>query len=110
MGSRPNEKLNKAFFAGGPFAKIGQTTNWAGRTTLSSGSSSVTVSTALVNSDSLILKCSEVASVGVGANSGGAILVNSIVSATSFAFARATGTAAPWDETVMWMLIRTSQV
>ncbi len=79
---------------------------FAGRTTLASGSSSVTVSTAMVNSNSIILAMSEVGS--VGANSGGALVVNSIVSGTSFALARSTANAVAWDDTVMWLLLRTT--
>jgi len=106
---RPNEKLNKAFYTGPGFTRIGQANAWAGRTTLNSGSATVTVSTTMVSSDDIIRYGSSVSSVGVGANSGGAIVVNSIISATSFAFARATGTAVPWDEIIMWELVRTSQ-
>ena len=47
-------------------------------------------------------------SVGLAASSGGAIVVNSIVDGVSFAFARSMGFAVPWDETIMWELMRTS--
>lgn len=83
-------------------------TLFAGRTVLASGSSSVTVSTAAVNSDSIIMLTSQVGSAGVGVNSGGAIGVNSIVSGTSFAITRMTGIAVDWDDTVMWHLIQRS--
>ena len=85
-----------------------ETNPWAGRTTLASGSATVTVSTAIVQSDSIIQFATEVGTVGVGANSGANVVVNSIVDAISFAFARATGIAVDWDETVMWQLLRTS--
>lgn len=81
---------------------------YAGRTALASGSSSVTVSTAVVNSDSIILMGTQVGSAAAAHNSGSNIVVNSIVSGASFAFARATGTAVPWDETVMWEICRRS--
>lgn len=81
---------------------------WIGRTTLSSGSAAVTVTTAHAASDMVVKYGSVVGSVGVGANSGGAIVVNSVVAGTSFAFARATGVAVPWDEVIMWELVRLS--
>ena len=107
--ARPNEKLSKGFTAGTGFTKIGQANAWAGLTTLSSGSATVTVSTTMVRSDCIVRMGSSVASVGLGANSGGAIVVNSIVDSVSFAFVRATAIANPWDEVVMWELVRTSQ-
>lgn len=82
---------------------------FGGRTTINSGSASVTVSTTNVKSDSIILGTVEVGSVGVLVNSGGGqIVVNSIVQGTSFAFARADGDAVSWDDTIMWMLMNTS--
>jgi hypothetical protein len=89
-----------------PMSENRVTEPFVGRTTIDSGSTSVTVSTALVQADSLILKTVEVGSVGLAANSGGGIVVNSIVAGVSFAFARPTGVAVPWDDTVMWELIK----
>ncbi len=86
----------------------GEENPWAGRTVLASGSASVTVSTALIQSDSIVRYGTQPNSVGVAANSGGAVVVNSIVDSVSFAFARATGVAVPWDEAVMWEVLRTS--
>ncbi len=106
--ARPAEKLSKYFAAGPSYTRIGQANAWAGRTTVASGTATVTVSTTMITSDCIIRQASSVASVGVGANSGGAIVVNSIVDAVSFAFVRATAVAAPWDEIVMWELVRTS--
>lgn len=81
----------------------------AGYTTLSSGSASVTVSTTAINSDSLVMHASKPGSIGVVVSSGDPrIVVNSVVSAVSFALARADGSTAPWDETVMWELKLTS--
>lgn len=107
---RPIEQLSGAHFLYPPLTdtrSVGDA--HAGRTTLSSGSASVTVSTNRVGSDSVILKTAEVASVGVGANSGGGIVVNSIVDGVSFAFAQATGVAVPWDTTVMWLMINDAE-
>ena len=86
----------------------GEANPWAGRTALNSGSAAVTVSTALVQSDSIIRYGTLPSSLGVAANSGGAIVVNGIVDGVSFDLARATGVAVPWDETIMWELVRTS--
>lgn len=108
MGSKPNEVLEKAFFQGGPFTRTQSADGWADRTTLTSGSASVTVSTALVNSDSIFWMATVPTSVGV--NSGGGIVVSSIVSGKSFAFARAEGQGVGWNEVITWTLIRTSQV
>jgi hypothetical protein len=47
-------------------------------------------------------------SVGIGHNSGGNIVVNSIVHRTSFAFARATGGGVPWGEVIAWEIMETS--
>ncbi len=109
MGTNPLSQLFRPLLRGPMLSRTsGETNPWAGRTNVPSGSATVTVSTALVNSDSIIRFGTEVTSVGVGANSGGAVVVNSIVSGVSFAFARATAVAAPWDETVMWELVKTS--
>ncbi len=80
---------------------------WAGRTTLNSGSATVTVSTSIVQSDSII-------QYGVEANtrqdSGVAspIEVMSIQDAVSFAFGTAGGETIARDTTIMWWLMRTS--
>lgn len=79
---------------------------FAGLTTINSGSSSVTVSTAVVTSGSLIMYGTNPSS--IGPNSGGGIAVSSVVDGVSFAFARPTGNAVAWDETVMWEIVRTS--
>ena len=81
---------------------------WAGLTTLNSGSATITVSTSAVQSDSIFRMATSPGSLGVAANSGGAIVVSSIVDQVSFALATMTGVALPWDTTVMWELMRTS--
>jgi hypothetical protein len=94
----------------GPMRTIttGEENPWAGRTVLASGSATITVSTAAIQSDSIVRYGTLPSSLGVAANSGGTIVVSSIVDGVSFALARATGVAVPWDETVMWELVRTS--
>lgn len=79
---------------------------FVGRTTLSSGSATVTVSTALVQSDSILWATENPGSVDVAAASGGAVVVNSIVDGVSFALARQYGVSAPWDSTIYWTLFR----
>ena len=81
---------------------------WAGRTTLNSGSATVVVSTSAVQSDDIFKIAENPGSLGVAANSGGPIVVNSIVQNVSFIFGRSTGVAVPWDTTIMWELLRTS--
>ena len=80
---------------------------WAGRTTLNSGSATVTVSTTTIKSDSII-------QYGVEANTrqdsgvGAAIEVMSIAEGVSFAFGTAGGETIARDTTIMWSLMRTS--
>lgn len=94
-------------YLGGPSSGVGR---YQGFTTLASGSSSVTVSTAVVRSADFIRYGTRVSSVGVATTSGGGVVVNanSIVGGVSFAFARATGTAVGWDETIMWEIVKRS--
>lgn len=81
---------------------------FAGRTTLSSGQASVTISTTLVQSGkSFFMGFSEVGTVGIAANSGGPVVVNSVVDGVSFALARQFGAAVGWDEHVTWFMLRT---
>ena len=80
---------------------------WAGRTTLNSGSATVTVSTTTIKSDSII-------KYGVEANTrqesgvGAPIEVMSIQEAVSFAFGFAGGETVARDTTIMWWLMNTS--
>lgn len=79
---------------------------FAGRTTLNSGTATVVVSTAVVNSDSFF-RLAEVGVPGVGSNSGGHVVINSIVSGVCFTLARATGVASPVNATISWEIVRT---
>ena len=81
---------------------------FGGRTTIGSAQVSVTVSCAYVGSDSLIFPALEVGSVGLAVQTGGGIAVNSIVDGISFALARPTGVGVPWNDVVMWTMIRGS--
>lgn len=80
-----------------------------GRTSVASGDVSVTVSTALVNSDSIILATMQ-SDTRQNSGAAGPIEVSSIRSGISFDFAMADGVAArDAATTVMWALIRTTQ-
>lgn len=110
MPGRPLETLYGASLQGPPITKTTTPGNWAGRTTLSSGSTVVTISTAVINSDSLVLAAVvNVASIGTVVTSYAAgVVVNSIVSGVSFAVAAAPAIAYPADRTIAWMIWRTS--
>lgn len=84
-----------------------RTDPYAGRTTISSGDVTATVSTALVNSDSIITYGVELEVNSPSVNSGGFVSVVSIASGVSFAFAWATGVAVGQDTVIMWRLTYT---
>lgn len=108
MPGRPLEQLYGTHLKGPPTTQTTTPGNWAGKTTLNSGSTSVTVSTAVVNSDSLIFLGTNPASIGAVVASYGGVVVNSIVSGVSFALAAAPAIARPFDDKVSWMIWRTS--
>lgn len=85
-------------------------TAWFGRVTINSGSVNAVYSSTLIQSGKgIILQGMTLpASLGVAANSGGRIVVASLVNAVSLTFARETGVAAPWDEVIPFMIIRGS--
>ena len=105
----PLELLNRALAKGPLMVPTTAGRNqFAGRTALASGTASVTVSTAIVNSDSLIFHAFQVTSTSVA--SGGvsvALVVNSIVSGISFAFATQDGIGRTPGGTIMWEIRRT---
>ena len=80
---------------------------WAGRTVLGIGNATVTVSTSVVQSDSIIqygVEANTLQSSGVGAP----IEVMSIQDGVSFAFGFSGGESLTRDTTIMWSLMRTS--
>lgn len=82
---------------------------FANRTTIQSGTASVTVSASLVKSDSIIRVSAQVSSPAAAVvQSGGFLAVNSLVDGTSFAIAWASGQAVDQDVTAMWEIVRTS--
>lgn len=103
------EVLFAPLFKGAPvFTKalditLGGTNPFANRTAVGSGLVSVTVSTNVVNSDSLIFTGVQ-ASV-VASSDAGAFDVTSVVPGVSFCFTRNNGVAAPFPATVMWMIV-----
>ncbi len=106
--ARPLELLWRAFFRGPPFTlAASHQYQFAGRTTLSSGSATVVVSTSVVKSDSIILRTPES---NTRQSSGVAqpIEVMSIADGSHFTFGTADGQALARDTTIMWMLLNTS--
>ena len=107
----PIEALFRPFFRGPAtltMAGSASAKQFAGRTALASGTASKTVSTAVVNSDSIITLALEVSSTSVA--SGGVptyLVVNSIVSSVSFAITTQDGIGRSGG-TIMWELRRTS--
>ncbi len=81
---------------------------FAGLTLIASGSATVTVSTAVVQSGQLIWCAAQLgADPGTIQNSGGGIACMSIVDNVSFELVRPAGTALNHDETIMWEIRKT---
>lgn len=104
MWTTPIELLRRAFFKGAAVVDASSSAfQFAGRTTLSSGSATVTVSTNQVNSDSLIQLTLQSASV----NSGG-LCVRSINPGNHFILGWADGGTRAFDVVAMWELKKAS--
>lgn len=104
---KPLELLWGALFKAPPtFPFTGSRYDFAGLTVIPSGSVAKTVSNQNVGSGMFVLFGTQPGSVGVGANSGGHVVVNSVVDGISMSLSRANGVAAPWDETVMWVIAK----
>ncbi len=107
--NNPLELLFRPHLRGPFFTRSTSASNqWAGRTTLNSGDTTVVVSTALVNSNSVIMY-------GIDGNAGlqssgvsHAIEVTSISSGNHFTFATAGGESAERNTVIMWQLTRVS--
>jgi hypothetical protein len=80
---------------------------FAGRTIIASGGTSVAVLTTAVHSDSIIRYGVQVGSMSTVASAVGHIVVNSIVDGTSFMFARHNAYPSKWDDTIMWEIVKT---
>jgi hypothetical protein len=81
---------------------------FAGRTTINSGTAFVTISTQMVNSDSIILHGFAVQTTVASGSGGPATCVSSIVSGVSFALGYTDGVQRGPGGTFMWELRRTS--
>lgn len=109
MGKQPAEVLYAPKHMGPRITQAqSHAHQWAGRTTLNSGSASVAVGTTAVKSDSIILFNTQVSSINVSANSGGFLAVNSVIEGTGFTFAWASGSAIQYDVTIMWEIMNTT--
>lgn len=112
MARRPLELLRRPARFGYEQVKVATGAKaWCGRTTLGSGSSSVTVSTAMVTSDCIWRGPNEISpgSAGVLIGSGAMhVVINSVVQGVSFAIARACGVGAPWSSSISWEIVRVS--
>jgi len=73
-----------------------------GVASIASGGATQTVSTTAVTSDAVIFVTSQPSSLSVGMNSGGAVVVSSLVDGVSFAVAAATGVGYPYGVSVNW--------
>lgn len=112
MGQHTLNKVARFFQHGPRYLKGGGSfkgTQFAGRTTLASGSASVTVSTPAIGSDAVVMWGTQVSSITGGLSSGGGgVVVNSVVHARSFAFAWQGGIGIPQDVVVMWEILKRS--
>ena len=106
----PIELLRRALFTGPGMVRTTAGPNqFAGLTALASGTATATVSTTVVNSDSIILHAFQANSTSVASGAAGVDLcVNSIVSGVSFAFANQDGIGRAPGGTIMWEIRRVS--
>lgn len=81
---------------------------YAGRTTLASGSATVTVSTTVVNSDSIVWMGLAAPGTNVASGQFKAIEVKSIDAGNAFVLGTADGVAMARDTVVMWTIVHTS--
>ena len=106
----PSEVFNifdNLLFRGPPVIKTQSGSNqFAGRIILNSGSLTVTVSTFVVNSDSLIFYNLEVNTDQT--SPAAVVVVRSISSGNFFTFGTASGAAMQRDLTIMWNIFRAS--
>ena len=108
MARNPLEMLRRGFLTGPMVTKAQSASNqFAGRTTLNSGSATVAVSCSTVKSDSIIqygIHSDTRQDSGVGSP----IEVMSIIDGSGFAFGTSGGETIARDTTVMWSLMNTS--
>ena len=108
MPGYPLELLFRPLFKGPPFTTATSgPSQFAGRTTLSSGDATQVVSTMVVKSDSIILHTVE-ANTRQDSGVAAPIEVMSIAEGSHFSFGTAGGEALARDTTIMWQLFNTS--
>lgn len=104
----PIEQLFGPQFRAAPFINVASDANqFAGITTLASGSATVVISTAMVNSDSLILQ-SQLGNANVSSGQTGVTEVKTISSGGYFTIGQQDGQALARDTLIHWMVLRTS--
>lgn len=108
MGANVFQRIFNGLLVSPLFTKANSAPDqWAGLTTIASGSATQVVSTAMVNSDSIImLSCKGTANVGSGV--GKIIEVRSLSSGGYFLLSTSDGQAMARDTVVMWQLVKTS--
>lgn len=107
-GRMTAEQIFRGLLRGPGHTKAQSATNqWAGRTTLASGSATVTVSTTVVGSDSIInLGIEGNANVASGTNR--VVEVKTLSPGNFLTVGTQDGQAIPRDTTVHWMIWKTS--
>jgi hypothetical protein len=108
MGANTFQKIFNGLLTSPLFTKANSAPDqWAGLTTINSGSATQVVSTALVNSDSIImLGCK--AETNVSSGIGKVIEVKSLSSGGYFVLGTSDGQAMARNTVVMWQLVKTS--
>lgn len=109
MGRPTAEQIFRGMFRSAPSIDArSRASQYAGRTTLNSGSATVTVSTTIVDSDSIILTgfaSGDAADVGSGLAKG--IEVKSLNPGNAMVLGTVDGITMARDTTIMWVVFRT---
>ncbi len=108
MAGNPLELLRRVLFTGIQTTRAQSASNqFAGRTTLNSGDTTVTVSSSVVTSDSIILHGME-ANTSQSSGFAAPIDVMSIVDGSHFTFGQADGVAVVRETNIMWQILHTN--
>ena len=104
MGKGSGEQLFSPVFRGRPLTKANSAPGqWAGRTTLTSGTATITVSTTQVKSNSLIFLGAQ-APAAVNSATGKPIEVKTMIDSSYFVLGTADGVGMGRDTVISWML------
>lgn len=107
MARRTAEQIYRGMMRGPLTTKASSSSNqWAGRTTIESGSATITVSTTIVDSDSLILLGRQF-NTNVLSGQSRALEVKSISPGNFFTLGTSDGVAIARDTAIMWLVIKT---